>query len=60
MMKYLQRNLRKNGASLVEPVDISLEELFVVLEESRQSLEKSEKTEIPVEEHELQNKEEKR
>lgn len=53
-------NLRKNGASLVEPVDISLEELFVVLEESRQSLEKSEKTEIPVEEHELQNKEEKR
>ena len=28
--------LRKNGASLIEPVDISLEELFVVLEENRQ------------------------
>lgn len=28
--------LRENGASLIEPVDISLEELFVVLEENRQ------------------------
>lgn len=27
--------LKKNGAGIVEPVDISLEELFVVLEESR-------------------------
>ena len=29
--------LRKLGASLVEPVDISLEELFVVLEESKEA-----------------------
>lgn len=28
--------LRKNGASFVEPMEISLEELFVVLEESRE------------------------
>jgi ABC-2 type transport system ATP-binding protein len=31
----LIKRLKKSGASLVEPVDISLEELFVVLEESR-------------------------
>ncbi|MBR1598916.1 MAG: ABC transporter ATP-binding protein [Lachnospiraceae bacterium] len=31
----LINKLKKNGASLVEPVDISLEELFVVLNESR-------------------------
>ena len=29
------KKLKKEGASLVEPVDISLEELFVVLEESK-------------------------
>lgn len=31
----LANQLRKCGASLIEPVDISLEELFVVLEESK-------------------------
>ncbi len=31
------KQLRKLGASLVEPVDISLEELFVVLEESKEA-----------------------
>ncbi|MGN0153469.1 MAG: ABC transporter ATP-binding protein [Lachnospiraceae bacterium] len=31
----LANRLRKCGASLIEPVDISLEELFVVLEESK-------------------------
>ena len=31
----LVKRLRKNGASLIEPLDISLEELFVVLEESK-------------------------
>lgn len=31
-----QRNLYKNGASLVEPVEMSLEELFVVLEEVKE------------------------
>lgn len=31
--------LRENGASLIEPVDISLEELFVVLEENRKGKE---------------------
>jgi ABC-2 type transport system ATP-binding protein len=36
--------LKQNGASLVEPLDISLEELFVVLEESKQQEKVSEKT----------------
>ena len=31
----LAKNLRKTGASLIEPLDISLEELFVTLEEKR-------------------------
>lgn len=31
----LAKNLRKAGASLIEPLDISLEELFVTLEEKR-------------------------
>ena len=31
------RQLRNLGASLVEPVDISLEELFVTLEESKEA-----------------------
>lgn len=31
------KQLRKLGASLVEPVDISLEELFIVLEESKEA-----------------------
>lgn len=39
------RKLRENGASLIEPVDISLEELFVVLEESRQMEKNSERNE---------------
>ena len=36
--------LKKNGASIVEQLDISLEELFVVLEESKQQEKVSEKT----------------
>ncbi|MBE5923283.1 MAG: ABC transporter ATP-binding protein [Lachnospiraceae bacterium] len=31
----LVEKLKKNGASLIEPVDISLEDLFIVLEEER-------------------------
>lgn len=36
----LVRRLKKNGAGLVEPIDISLEELFIVLEESKENIER--------------------
>ena len=34
--EVFDKKLRELGASLVEPVDISLEELFVVLEEAKE------------------------
>ncbi|MCR5701573.1 MAG: ABC transporter ATP-binding protein [Lachnospiraceae bacterium] len=44
--------LKKNGASLVEPLDISLEELFVVLEESK---EQNDGTDVNADKSELQS-----
>lgn len=41
------RELRKIGAGLIEPVDISLEELFVVLEETKEQEEKSAINPVP-------------
>ena len=32
----LSAKLKKLGASLIEPVDVSLEEMFVILEEARE------------------------
>lgn len=57
--KAFAGKLRESGASLVEPVDISLEELFVVLEESRQPDGKIEKAERLNGENRQQNKKEK-
>lgn len=41
------RELRKIGAGLIEPVDISLEELFVVLEETKEQEEESTINPVP-------------